>query len=109
MNFTDLVLHIDYPDCNWYWENDDNSNYDNLVWLESNPIPKPPRDEVEKKALEMEHEHKSTEYQRLRAVEYPSITELADALYWNSKGVSSHLESYYAACEEVKNKYPKPQ
>lgn len=52
-------------------------------------------------------EWNKTEYQRLRAPEYPSLKELADALYWNSKGDASHLEQYYEKCEEVKNKYPK--
>lgn len=50
-----------------------------------------------------------TEYERLRANEYPPLVNLADALYWNSRGDSSHLESYFDACEEVKNKYPKPE
>ena len=39
---------------------------------------------------------------------YPPIEEFADAMYWNSKGDSSKLTAYYAACEKVKTDNPKP-
>lgn len=58
---------------------------------------------------QLETEWKKTEYRRLRELEYPDISDLADALYWNSKGDSSKLELYYEQCELVKIKYPKPQ
>lgn len=54
-------------------------------------------------------EQTSTEYQRQRAPEYPSMADLADALYWNSTGDSTKLDEYYAACAAVKAKYPKPE
>lgn len=49
------------------------------------------------------------EYRQLRAPEYPPLTELADAIYWNEQGDSSKLEAYVADCEAVKEKYPKPE
>ena len=39
---------------------------------------------------------------------YPSLGDFADAMYWNSKGDSTKLEEYYAACEKVKTDNPKP-
>ena len=39
---------------------------------------------------------------------YPPLTDFADAMYWNSKGDSTKLEAYYAACEKVKTDNPKP-
>ena len=39
---------------------------------------------------------------------YPSLGDFADAMYWNSKGDSTKLEAYYAACEKVKPDNPKP-
>ena len=39
---------------------------------------------------------------------YPSLEDFADAMYWNSKGDSSKLTAYYAACEKVKTDNPKP-
>ena len=44
-----------------------------------------------------------------RALKYPSLTDLADAMYWNSKGDDSKLTAYYAACEKVKTDNPKPE
>ena len=39
---------------------------------------------------------------------YPPLGDFADAMYWNSKGDSTKLEAYYAACEKVKTDNPKP-
>tara|TARA_R100000278_G_scaffold3039_2_gene5706 strand:+ start:1161 stop:1472 length:312 start_codon:yes stop_codon:yes gene_type:complete len=47
-------------------------------------------------------------YQSVRQPLYPSLREFADAMYWNSKGDSTKLEAYYAACEKVKTDNPKP-
>tara|TARA_R100001015_G_C4586182_1_gene142098 strand:- start:75 stop:383 length:309 start_codon:yes stop_codon:yes gene_type:complete len=47
-------------------------------------------------------------YQSTRQPLYPSLGDFADAMYWNSKGDSSKLTAYYAACEKVKTDNPKP-
>ncbi len=47
-------------------------------------------------------------YQSTRRPLYPSLGDFADAMYWNSKGDSSKLTAYYAACEKVKTDNPKP-
>ena len=47
-------------------------------------------------------------YQSTRQPLYPSLEDFADAMYWNSKGDSSKLTAYYAACEKVKTDNPKP-
>ena len=47
-------------------------------------------------------------YQSPRQPLYPSLGDFADAMYWNSKGDSSKLTAYYAACEKVKTDNPKP-
>ena len=47
-------------------------------------------------------------YKDTRRSLYPDIREFADAMYWNSKGDSSLLTAYYAACEKVKTDNPKP-
>ena len=53
-----------------------------------------------------------TKYIRERTISgstiYPSLGDFADAMYWNSKGDSTKLEAYYAACEKVKTDNPKP-
>ena len=47
-------------------------------------------------------------YKSIRQPLYPSLGDFADAMYWNSKGDSTKLEEYYAACEKVKTDNPKP-
>jgi len=47
-------------------------------------------------------------YKSTRQPLYPSLGDFADAMYWNSKGDSTKLEAYYAACEKVKTDNPKP-
>jgi hypothetical protein len=47
-------------------------------------------------------------YQSIRQPLYPSLGDFADAMFWNSKGDSTKLEAYYAACEKVKTDNPKP-
>ena len=56
----------------------------------------------------VEAEFAKLDYQNKRMKEYPSLRDLADAMYWNSKGDSSKLTTYYAACEKVKTDNPKP-
>jgi hypothetical protein len=46
-------------------------------------------------------------YKYQRAKEYPPLTDLADALYHQSKGDETKLTAYLAKCETVKQKYPK--
>lgn len=62
---------------------------------------------VDSAAAEITAEEAATAYQRQRAPEYPSAADLADGLYWASKGDSAKLDEYYAACDAVKAKYPK--
>ena len=47
-------------------------------------------------------------YKSVREPLYPPLGDFADAMYWNSKGDSSKLTAYYAACEKVKTANPKP-
>lgn len=47
------------------------------------------------------------DYARKRQPEYPPLEDLADAMYWQSKGDDSKMNEYIAICESVKNKYPK--
>jgi hypothetical protein len=63
---------------------------------------------VDAAAAEIAAELAATEYQRQRAPEYPDLKQLADGLYWASRGDTTKLDEYYAVCEAVKAKYPKP-
>ncbi|MEJ7745346.1 MAG: hypothetical protein WKF61_01035 [Luteimonas sp.] len=43
----------------------------------------------------------------LRRDAYPPLADLADALYWQSRGDSSKLDAYNAAIAAVKAQFPK--
>lgn len=98
------------PSAQWSYtvHSGEKLNYNDVEWNENNKIPKPTLEEIEVEIQRLQQEWEATEYQRLRAPEYPPLTELADALYWSSKGDTTKLQEYYDACEEVKNNHPKP-
>ncbi|WP_157778895.1 hypothetical protein [Massilia violaceinigra] len=45
---------------------------------------------------------------QLRRAAYPPLADLADAMYWQSRGQSGKMDEYNAAVEAVKARYPKP-
>lgn len=105
-NFFILSIQSLAKNSSWSYKSETMNNYYDIQWL-SEDIPKPSKEELELEMKRLQDEWESKEYQRLRAPEYPKLTDLADALYWNSKGDSSYLDAYYSSCEEIKNKYPK--
>lgn len=62
---------------------------------------------VNTEVAKLKAEYDAQEYARKRAPEYPPLTDLADALYHQSKGDETKLTAYLAKCEAVKQKYPK--
>ena len=63
---------------------------------------------VDTARTEIDEEYAKVKYKDDRQPLYPPLADLADAMYWNSKGDSTKLEAYYAACEKVKTDNPKP-
>jgi hypothetical protein len=53
--------------------------------------------------------HHKGDYVKRRTQEYPDLAELADALYWESKGDKTKMIAYIAKCDKVKTKFPKPK
>lgn len=106
-------LTIKRADGSTYWSCDFNSRREAEAWLaeertrpywvseyateildKTSPPPPPPS------ALEL--------IRRERALAYPPIGELADALVKNLNGDLAPLANYAAACLAVKAQYPKP-
>ena len=56
----------------------------------------------------IDSDYAKVKYKDDRKPLYPQLEDFADAMYWNSKGDSTKLEAYYAACEKVKADNPKP-
>ena len=80
---------------------------ENLWWGEDNTQLPPTISEIREMAETCEEEYNNKQYQRSRDMEYPPMTDLADALYWQSKGDESKMTAYLAAVDLVKQRYPK--
>jgi len=81
---------------------------DTLEWLDSVQT-EPSEAEIQAELTRLQADYAATQYQRDRQPEYPSLADLADALYWSNQGDNTKLDAYYAACAAVKAKYPKPE
>ena len=57
---------------------------------------------VQEKIIELQAEHDANEYQRQRAVEYPSWQDQLDKIYHEG------LDVWKAEIKAIKDKYPKP-
>jgi GTP-binding protein EngB required for normal cell division len=78
-----------------------NDEYENIEWLNSQPIPKQTLlDKIE----ELKDEYNSKLYQRNRAKAYPSIQEQLDLQYWDK---INNTDNWEQAINAVKAQYPK--
>jgi len=101
------AVHSLRPGASWFINGDD---YDGLIWQEK-PVweggqKKPTKEEVEAEVARLQKEWEDTEYQRLRAKEYPDVKEYLDGLV---KDDTEQMQAYIDACLAVKAKYPKPE
>jgi hypothetical protein len=78
-------------------------SYENLIW-ETDEYPQPSEQEVSNKLVELDAAWEQSQYQRHRALEYPPITDYLDGVV---KGDQAQIDAYIAACQAVKDKYPK--
>ena len=78
-----------------------NDEYENIEWLNSQPIPKQTLlDKIE----ELKAEYNSKQYQRDRAKDYPSLADQLDMQYWDK---INGTNKWQQAINAVKQKYPK--
>jgi hypothetical protein len=89
------------PGAQWTLSGD---NYSGLNWLDEEQT-QPTEEECLAEAARLQAAYDALEYQRLRAPEYPAITDYLDGIV---KGDQEQIDSYIAACQAVKTKYPKP-
>lgn len=81
------------------------NDYSGLTWL-SEDIEQPTEESLIAEVARLQAEYDALEYQRLRAPEYPSITDYIDGVV---KGDQAQIDKYIADCLAVKAKYPKPE
>lgn len=76
---------------------------DQIEWHEPSVAPVTDA-QIDAEITRLQSEYDATEYQRLRAVEYPPITDYLDGIV---KGDQAQVEKYISDCLAVKAKYPK--
>lgn len=57
--------------------------------------------------LAIPKDRRQAELSEQRRQAYPPLTDLADALYWQSKGDDALMKAYLAKIEAVKARFPK--
>jgi len=102
MDLTKAILSL-RPGAQWMLRDNE---YAGLEWVDIVQS-KPTESEVTAEIARLQAKYNTQEYARKRAPEYPPLTDLADALYHQSKGDETKLTAYLAKCEAVKQKYPK--
>ena len=80
-----------------------NDDIDNIKWLD-NTIPISKAD-IEAKITELQAEYDAKQYQRDRAIAYPSIEEQLDMQYWDKVNGTTNWQD---AIAKVKSDNPKP-
>jgi hypothetical protein len=90
------------PNAQWTLNGDD---YAGLDWLDEDQT-QPTEQECLAEAVRLQAAYDALEYQRLRAPEYPPITDYLDGIV---KSDQVQIDAYIAACQAVKTKYPKPE
>lgn len=100
MDISKAILSI-RPNSQWILRGD---SYEDLEWLDDTE--KPTEEEINQEIDRLNSEWQATEYQRLRAAEYPDFKDYLDGIV---KGDQDQIDAYVAACLAVKEKYPKPQ
>ncbi len=75
--------------------------YDSINWMDTTQV-KPTEEEVNTEIVRLEQLYIYNEYQRKRALEYPTIEDQMDILYHQG------YDGWKLAIQTIKNKYPKP-
>ena len=90
------------PGSQWILTGED---IEGLVWLDKNTA-QPGSEEILAEIERLQDEYGALSYQRLRAPEYPDMSDYLDGIV---KGDEEQVQAYIAACLAVKEKYPKPE
>ena len=88
------------PNSSWDLSGND---YSGLVWKDETQT-KPTLEEINAEIAKLQDEYNATEYQRLRAKEYPDFKDYLDGIV---KSDQAQIQAYIDACQAVKAKYPK--
>ena len=101
MSYVKAILSL-VPNAVFDIEGDD---YDKIKWHESNKEKLPSKSKADAEMVRLEQEFKTTQYQRDRALQYPSIQDQLDMIYWDKKNGTKKWEE---VIDKVKTDHPKP-
>lgn len=86
------------------------NEYEGIIWNEPSEIlggqTKPTIEELLEEDKRLKKIEDNNYYQKLRKNEYPNFLEYLDGIV---KGDASQIQAYIDKCNEVKQKYPKPE
>jgi uncharacterized coiled-coil DUF342 family protein len=99
MDITKAILSL-RPGSVWSL---DGESYDGLWWSNENELPPPTEEELEQEIERLQAEYEYNQYQRDRAVAYPSIQDQLDILYHQG------YDGWKEKINTIKEKYPKPE
>ena len=86
------------PGAEWVVRGD---TYEGIEWLDTEQT-RPTEQEVNEEIVRLQAEYDALEYQRQRAVNYPSFAEQFDTLYHGG------YDAWKASIDAVKSQFPKP-
>jgi hypothetical protein len=89
-----------YPGLGWSVSGD---SYEGLSWPSQDN--KPTEEELIEEVERLQAEYELVKYKEDRAKEYPDFKDYLDGIV---KGDQNQIDTYIAACQAVKDKYPKP-
>lgn len=89
------------PGCAYQFHGDDLAN---LVWDDERD--RPTDDDIMAEVEQVWARWNAAEYQRQRKDKYPPIEDYLDGIV---KGDQAQIDAYIAACQAVKDAYPKPE
>tara|TARA_Y100000758_G_C15898773_1_gene366953 strand:+ start:180 stop:494 length:315 start_codon:yes stop_codon:yes gene_type:complete len=81
-------------------------DFEQITWHDGNPT-NITKDQIVTKQAELKTAYDTTEYQRKRKEEYPSIDDVTIALAEKEEGDSTMWDEITAKRQAVKTKYPK--
>jgi hypothetical protein len=86
------------PGAEWVVRGD---TYEGIEWLDQQQT-QPTEQEINDEVVRLQAEYDALEYQRQRAVSYPSFAEQFDTLYHGG------YDAWKASIDTVKSQFPKP-
>ncbi len=78
-------------------------DFEQITWHDGNPT-NITKDQIVTKQAELKTAYDTTEYQRKRKEEYPSIEDQLDMIFWDKKNGTTEWED---SVQVIKDKYPK--